>query len=155
MPIGANAAVLYAGTQTTVSAASTAAIANNAYSTASDALTYTHTEDTQFASAVLTMQYASGTITTGGIQLVCRLMAIDGSINEPPVAANWTGHFLGNFVTGTGMVAGTTYAIQTDVRLPVGKESQQYQFYLLNSCGVTISANWTLKITPLTTGPNT
>jgi hypothetical protein len=53
------------------------------------------------------------------------------------------------------MAATTNYALQTGpVDLPMMKTSQEYEFYLQNSCGVTMSAGWTLKITPMALGPH-
>lgn len=84
----------------------------------------------------------------------CRLLNGDGTTDEPPLSANWTGHFLGNFTTGPGMSATTNYAIESGpFLLPAMKSSQEYEFYLKNACGVTITAGWTLKITPVADGP--
>ena len=52
------------------------------------------------------------------------------------------------------MSATTNYAIETGpFILPSAKSSQEYEFYVLNSCGVTMTAGWTLKITPVADGP--
>jgi hypothetical protein len=156
MAIGTNTSVLYHGTQDTVSAGGgTSAVNNAAYSASGDAATWTNDDDAPMASFVLTMQYPSGTITTGGIQLMCRMPNVDGTGDEPALTANWTGHFLGNFTTGTGMSATTNYSLESGpVDLPNIKTSTEYEFYLLNSCGVTMTAGWTLKVTPLAYGPN-
>lgn len=155
MAISTNDAIRKYGTQDLVSAGGgTSAVTNGSYSASGDAATWTNDDDTDQASAVLTMQYPSGTITTGGVQLLCRLLNGDGTTDEPPLSANWTGHFLGNFTTGTGMSATTNYAIESGpFLLPAMKSSQEYEFYLKNACGVTITAGWTLKITPVADGP--
>lgn len=156
MTISTNDAIRKYGTQDVVSAGGggTSAVTNGSYSASGDAATWTNDDDTDQASAVLTMQYPSGTITTGGVQLLCRLLNGDGTTDEPPLSANWTGHFLGNFTTGTGMSATTNYAIESGpFLLPAMKSSQEYEFYLKNACGVTMTAGWTLKITPVADGP--
>lgn len=155
MAISTNDAIRKYGTQDLVSASGgTSAVTNGSYSASGDAATWTNDDDTDQASAVLTMQYPSGTITTGGVQLFCRLLNGDGTTDEPPLSANWTGHFLGNFTTGTGMSATTNYAIESGpFLLPAMKSSQEYEFYLKNVCGVTMAAGWTLKITPVADGP--
>lgn len=155
MAISTNDAIRKYGTQDLVSASGgTSAVTNGSYSASGDAATWTNDDDTDQASAVLTMQYPSGTITTGGVQLLCRLLNGDGTTDEPPLSANWTGHFLGNFTTGTGMSATTNYAIESGpFLLPAMKSSQEYEFYLKNVCGVTMAAGWTLKITPVADGP--
>lgn len=156
MAIGTNDAIRKYGTQDTVSAGGgTSAVSSTAYSASGDAAAWTNDDDSDQASAVLTFQYPSGTITTGGVQLLCRLLNIDGTTDEPPLTANWQGHFLGNFPTGTGMSATTDYAIESGpFLLPSAKTSQEYEFYVRNSCGVTMTAGWTLKITPVADGPH-
>ena len=155
MTIAANSTIDFYGTQDTVSAGSTTAVSSAAYCDSDDTIDWTNDDDAPYASFVLTMQYPSGTITTGGIQLMCQLLNTDGTTDEPAITANWTGHFLGNFVTGTGMSATTNYALQTGpVELPRMKTSQEYRFMVLNSCGVTMTAGWTLKVTPVTFGPH-
>lgn len=155
MAISTNDAIRKYGTQDTVSAGGgTSAVSSGAYSASGDAATWTNDDDSDQASAVLTFQYPSGTITTGGVQLLCRLLNINGTTDEPALTTNWRGHFLANFVTGTGMSATTDYALESGpFILPSAKSSQEYEFYVLNSCGVTMSAGWTLKITPVADGP--
>lgn len=158
MAIATDDLILKYGTQDTVSAGGgTAAVAATAgtRSAAGDAAIWTNDDDAPEASFVLTFQYPSGTITTGGIQLMCRLMNVDGTSDEPQPTANWQGHFLGNFITGTGMAATTNYSVQLGpVELPTAKDSQEYEFYLINNCGVQLTAGWTLKATPITGGPH-
>lgn len=159
MAISTNDALRKFGTQTTVSAGgggtSNVAATAGTYSASSDAATWTNTDDVPLASFVLTMQYPSGTITTGGIQLIARLLNIDSTTDNPAVTANWTGVALGSFVTGTGMSATTNYALSIGpVELPTTKSGQEYEFYLVNNCGVQITAGWTLKVTPCTDGPH-
>lgn len=155
MAISTNDAILKFGTQDTVTAGGgTSAVSSAAWSASGDAAAWTNDDNTPFASFVLTFQYPSGTITTGGVQLACRLLNIDSTTDEPGLTANWTGHFLGSFPTGTGMSATTNYAIVLGpVELPSAKASQEYEFYVLNSCGVTMTTGWTLKATPVTRGP--
>ena len=156
MTISTNATVWFFGTEDTVTAGGgTSAVSNAAYSAAADAAAWTHDDDSQQASFVLTFQYPSGTITTGGIQLFARLINNNGTTGEPQPGTTWMGHFLGNFNTGTGMAATTNYAVELGpVDLPLKKTSQEYEFYVLNSCGVTMTAGWTLKVTPMAIGPH-
>lgn len=157
MTISTNDAVRKFGTQTTVTAGGgTSAVSATAgtYSASGDAATWTNSDDVPLASFVLKMQYPSGTITTGGIQLMARLLNNDGTGDEPAATANWLSHFIGNFSTGTGMSATTDYYIAMGpVELPCVKSAQEYEFYIVNNCGVQITAGWTLKITPTTDGP--
>jgi hypothetical protein len=154
MPIETNAAVWFFGTETAVDDGSTQAISNAAFSV--DVATWTNADDAPQASFVLTFQFPSGTITTGGIQLYARLLNTNGTTDAPVPSANYLSQYLGSFDTGvTQMAATTNYALQTGpVDLPLMKTSQEYEFYLQNSCGVTMSAGWTLKITPMALGPH-
>ena len=154
MAIGTNAAVWFFGTEDTVDDGSTQAISNAAFSV--DVATWTNDDDAPSASFVLMFQFPSGTITTGGIHLYARLLNTNGTTDAPVPSANYLSKYLGSFATGvTQMAATTDYALQTGpVDLPMMKTSQEYEFYLQNSCGVTMSAGWTLKITPMALGPH-
>ena len=153
MAIGTNATVWYFGTEDTVDDGATQAVTTTSFSV--DQATWTNDDDAPFASFVLKWQYPSGTITTTGIHLFARLLNTNSTTDEPVPSATWAGHYLGSFSTGTGMSATTDYAVETGpVELPMMKTSQEYEFYLQNTCGVTISAGWTLKITPMAIGPH-
>jgi len=154
MAIDTNAAVWFFGTEDTVDDGSTQAITTTSFSV--DQATWTNDDDAPSASFVLMFQYPSGTITTGGIHLYARLLNTNGTVDAPVPSANYLSKYLGSFATGpTQMAATTNYALQTGpVDLPMMKTSQEYEFYLQNSCGVTMSAGWTLKITPMALGPH-
>ena len=157
MPIGTNATVWYQGTEDTVTAGGgTAAVANAAYSVNASIVEWTNDDDAPYASFVLKTQITAQPATAGGVQLMCRLKNIDSTDDEIDITANYSGHYLGNFVTGAAMSSTTTnYFIQLGpVELPLKNVSQVYDFYLLNSCGQTLTAGWTLKVTPLAYGPN-
>lgn len=155
MTIAANDTIRKYGAEDTVSAGGgTSAVTNGSYSAGGDAAAWTNDDDASLASFVLTMQYPSGTIAAGGVQLFARLLNTDGAVDEPVPSVNWEGHQLGSFPTGAGMSASTSYPLELGpVELPSKKSSQEYEFYIKNSCGVTISAGWTLKVTPVTEGP--
>lgn len=153
MAIGTDAAVWYYGTEDAADDAATQAVNDTAYS--NDPTTWTNDDDAPYASFVLKFQYPSGTIDTGGIHLFARLLNTNGTTDEPVPSANWAGHYLGTFPTGTGMSAATDYAVALGpVELPSMKASQEYEFYFKNDCNVQISASWVLKVTPMAQGPN-
>lgn len=155
MAIGTNDAIRKFGTTDALDDGSTASIADTAYSTTTDVAPWTNDDDAPMASFVLTMQFPSGTIDSGGILLFATLLNNNSTTDEPATGANWQGHYLGAFATGvTQMSATTDYALELGpVMLPAGKSSQEYQFYFKNDCNVTISANWQLDVTPVTVGP--
>ena len=154
MAIGTNAAVWFFGTEDTVDDGATQAVTTTSFSV--DQATWTNDDDAPHASFVLTFQYPSGTITSGGIHLYARLLNTNSTTDAPVPSANYLSQYLGSFATGvTQMAATTDYALQTGpVDLPMMKTSQEYEFYLQNSCGVTMTAGWTLKITPMALGPH-
>ena len=59
--------------------------------------------------------------------------------------------FLGAFVLDN---VTTEQVIAVQVALPNNKSSQEYEFYIENQGGQTISAGWSLQITPKTIGPH-
>lgn len=157
MAIGTNDAIQKFGTESTVTVAGgTSSVANAAYSVAGDcvATSWANSDNALFGTATLKFQYPSGTITTGGIQLLARMLNTDSTNDEPVPSANWAGKFLGNFDTGTSIAAVTdAYLTIPSFSIPAMKAGQELEFYVKNSCGVTMTAGWTLKVTPKTVGP--
>ena len=155
MAISANDVIDKFGTQDTVTAGGgTSAVTDTTYSVAADAAVWTNTDDAELATFVLKFQYPSGTITTGGIHLFARLMNIDEANDEPIPDANYEEHLLGSFPTDAGLAATTDNYVSLgyDVQLPNMYTSQIYEFYIKSDCGVTLTAGWTIKITPKAKG---
>lgn len=61
---------------------------------------------------------------------------------------------VGVFKLDEGLAATTDVAIAEDIILPNTKTSQAYDFRIENLTGVTMTAGWTLDITPKTFGPH-
>lgn len=153
MAIGANTGIWFYGTEDAADDGATQAVTDTSYS--NDPATWTNDDDATHASFSLTFQFPSGTIDKGGIHLFARLLNNDGTTDEPVPSANWDGHYLGTFPTGTGMSATTDYSVVIGpVELPNKKSSQEYEFYFKNDCNVSISAGWSLKVTPMAFGPH-
>ena len=153
MAIGADAGVWYFGTEDAADDGATSSVADGAYST--DPVAWTNDDDSTDVSFTLKCQYPSGTIDQNGIHLYARLLNNSSTIDEPVPSANWPGHYLGTFPTGTGMSATTDYALVLGpVTLPAKKAGQEYEFYWKNDCNVTISASSVLTVTPMSLGPN-
>lgn len=154
MAIATNDGIWKFGTLDSLDDGSTSSIADGAYSTTTDVAIWTNDDDAPQAAFILTMQYPSGTIDTNGIHLYATMLNGNSTTDEPATSANWQGHYLGTWRTGTGMSATTDYAlVLSPVRLPAMKSSQEYQFYFQNDCNITISANWQLDVVPMTVGP--
>lgn len=147
----ANEVKYYRGT-TKVLEATGLAIVNNdvgvaddaTYSLAVDGLNYPNGE------FVLGFTFAVAPVENSVIALYARPLDIDGTLDsEVPEsgAATFKGEFIGVFVVNNVITAQYARLIGRD--LPA-----LANYYLHNSAtGQTISAAWTLKITPLTYGP--
>lgn len=159
MAIGTNDAIDKFGNQDTVTAGGgTSAVTNTSFSASGDVVSggWTNDDDAPLAMFVLKFQYPSGTINSAGIHLYARLMNIDGTNDEPQPDSGWPGHYLGTFITDENQLAtsDTYYSLGNPVRLPNSYTSQVYEFYVHNDCDVTMSAGWTIKITPVSVGPH-
>lgn len=158
MAISTDSAIHFFGTQDTVTATGgTSAVTNTNFSATGDVVSggWTNDDDAPLAMFGLKFQYPSGTIVEDGVHLYARLMNIDGTNDEAQPDANYQQHYLGTFVPDTGLGATTdTYIALGPVALPNAYTSQVYEFYLENQIDVTMSAGWTLKVTPLTYGPH-
>lgn len=157
MAIGSDSAVYFYGTEDTVTATGgTSTVANVAYSASGDVVSggWSNDDDAPLATFVLKFQYASGTI-ADNIDLYVRLINIDGTSDEPQTDSGWEQHYLGSFVMDTSQATSTdTYYTLANVALPTKGTSQAYEFYVYNNSDVTMAANWTLKVTPITMGPH-
>ena len=78
-------------------------------------------------------------------------MNIDSTNDQITPDANFGHVYLGSFPLDDTI---STQYIPLDIRLPNTYTSQVYEFYIENNGGQTMSAGWTLKITPKTIGPH-
>lgn len=143
------------GTQDAVDSTS-AAVTDGSFSANTDITSWTNDDDAIEAGFVLKFQYPSGTINGDGIHLYARLMNVDSTNDEPQSDSGWPHHYLGTFKTDTGLAATTDnyLTLGHNVELPNQYSSQVYEFYIKNDCGVSMSAGWTLKVTPVSPGPH-
>lgn len=155
MAIGTDAAIEVFGTTDAVDDTTTSSVADGAMSVAADITAWTNDDDAPLAMLVLLWQYPSGTI-DGSINIHVRPINIDGT-NDPPVptATDQLG-YAGTFQIATAQSATTdTPYTQIIPLLPFAtKTSQEYEFYLFNDSGVSMSANWDLDIIPKAFEPN-
>lgn len=154
MAISTNAAIEFFGTQDTVTAGGgTSAVTDGSFSASGDVVSggWTNDDDAPMASAVLTCAYATAPTANTSVNLYARLMNIDGTNDAITPDSNNTHVYLGSFPLDDTT---STQYIPLDVRLPNQYTSQVYEFYIENNGGQTISAGWTLKITPKAIGPH-
>jgi len=141
------------GTQDEVTTSS-ASVADAAFSIASDTSIWPNTDDTPAASFVLAVQWATLPDDGSLINLYARKMNVQGINDSPIPSANNTDQFIGSFLTD-GDVAINTDAFLTTPWLTLGNPSQDYEYYIENLTGQTISAGWNLYATSATKGPAT
>jgi hypothetical protein len=155
MAIGTNDLIDVFGTQDTITTGTPAQIANAAFSVAGDVGTWTNDDDAPLAAFQLKCQWATATgVANKRVNLYARLLNIDSTNDAvaPSTSRKWQP--IGAF-TVYALATGTDYYFDSGiVRLPNAKTSQEYEFYLENLTGQTISNNWELKVTPMSQGPH-
>lgn len=148
MAISTDAAIEFYGTQDTVTS-STAAVTDGSFSAQED--TWTNDDDAPIASMVFSGTYSSAPDANSSVDLYARLLNIDSTNDQDTPDANYGHVYLGSFPLND--VTSAQY-VAIDIRLPNTVTSQQYEFYIQNNGGQTLSAGWNLKITPKTYGPH-
>lgn len=143
----ANEIIRSFGTQKTLEA-NGGTIANNAITQANDASYSTSADGTNYPDAEFVASFAFSVAPTEGtvLALIARTLNIDGTNDaEVPEAAR-ADRYVGQFVVNN--VTTTQYAACFARNVP-----READYYLLNSgTGQTVSAGWTLKVTPMTFG---
>lgn len=155
MAIGTDAAIEFFGTSDALGN-TTSTVSNNAFSDGTNDLNaWTNDDDAPEANAVLTWQYASGTVDEDGyFSLYAQIQNPGGQTAETGVPTATHKHiWLGDFpVKDPG--TGTDVSASIRVRLPNTETSTVYHFYVENQSDVTMAAGWELEITPVAIGPH-
>lgn len=157
MAIGTDDGIHKFGTQDQVTVASPAAVADGAFSAASDVNDWTNDDDAPMASFVLVLQDLSAAPAAGlTVDLFCKpLNMVNTTGDHQGPNANTETIFLGSFLIDAVDPAATddNYVLGP-VELPNVKASQEYEFYIKNNLGVSIdAADWELWVTPIAIGP--
>lgn len=150
MEIGADSLVEFFGTQDTVTSGSSS-VTDGSFSVAGDITTWTNDDDAPMASVVFEGTYSVSPTASSSVNLYARLMNIQSTNDQNAPDANFQHVYLGSFPLNDVTTAQYT---AIDVRLPNTKTSQEYEFYIENNGGQTLSAGWDLYVTPKTYGPH-
>lgn len=150
MAIGTDSAIEFFGTQDTVTSSSSS-VASGAFSVSGDVTTWTNDDDAPSASVTLEATYASAPTAGTSVDLYARLLNTQSTNDADAPDTNFFHYYLGSFPLND--VTSAQY-ITIDVALPNGKTSQEYDFYIQNNGGQTLSAGWDLYVTPKTIGPH-
>ncbi len=148
MAIGTDSAIDFFGTQDTITG-SGATVVDGAFGAA--ATTWTNDDDAPMASMILEATYNVAPDANSSVDLFARPLNIQSTNDGDVPDANFGHVYLGPFPLND--VTGAQY-IAIDIRLPNTKTGQEYNFYIENNGGQTISSTWGLYITPKTIGPH-
>jgi hypothetical protein len=150
MAISTDALIEFFGTQDTVTSLSSS-VTNGSFSVAGDVTTWTNDDDAPMASVVFEGTYSVAPDANSSVNLYARLMNIQSTNDQDAPDANYGHVYLGSFPLND---VTTAQYISIDVTLPNTKTSQEYEFYIENDGGQTLSAGWDLYVTPKTYGPH-
>lgn len=150
MAIGTDSAIEFFGTQDTVTSSSSA-VTDGSFSVAADVTTWTNDDDAPRASVTFEGTYSSAPTAGSYVDLYARLLNVQSTNDAPEPDTNFFHYYLGSFALNDQTAA---QYITIDVDLPNGKTSQEYDFYIQNNGGQTVSAGWDLYVTPKTIGPH-
>ena len=151
----ANEAVIKYGTPKTLANANGGATSNNQLSAACPT-TYSQTDTADYPDALFVLVTAGfGGVPTSGatVDVWIRPLDIDGTTDQPapPTGAStavYKGRYACSFTLHASSSSGDAYSA---VAYDIPRAGEVYLFN--NATGQSLSANWTLKLTPRTIGP--
>jgi hypothetical protein len=150
MAISAGAVVEYFGTQDTLGTSS-AAVSDSAFSVAGDLSTWVNDDDAAFASVTLEATFSVAPTAYSAVNLYLRPLDVEATNDADVPDANFNHIYAGSFPLND--VTSAQY-ISIDINLPNTKTSQNYEFYIENKAGQTLSAGWDIHVTPKAFGPH-
>jgi hypothetical protein len=154
MAIATNDLIDKFGTLTSVDDGSTSTVANDAFSVAADISAWTNGDDVPQAGFVLKAQWATVTnVANKLINVYARPINIQSTNDPVAPGTNRYATWIGSFTVYAASTATDYFFESSRCDLPNLKSGQEYEFYVENKTGQTISAGWALWIMPITQGP--
>lgn len=150
MAIGQDSAIHIFGTQDTIGTSS-AAVADDAFSIASDLSTWVNDDDAPMASVILECNFGTAPDVNSGINLYLRHIDIEGTNDATIPDANFQHFYVGSFPLDNNANA---QWIPIEIALPNVETSQNYEFYVENKSGQSLPLGWDIHVTPKTIGPH-
>ena len=150
MAISTDSAIEFFGTQDTVTSSSSS-VTDGSFSVSGDITTWTNDDDAPQAAVVFEGTYSTAPTADTTVDLYARLMNVQSTNDQDAPDSNFLHYYLGSFPLND--VTSAQYIV-IRVALPNTKTSQEYDFYIQNNAGQTLSAGWDLYVTPLTVGPH-
>ncbi len=152
MAIGTNAAIETFGTKDDL-ASSSALVSSDAFSIASDLLTWTNDDDAKEAAITLELTMAVAATDNSGCSMYFRALNVDDTNDDAVPTAVYLHTPIAFFPTAP--VPATTIQRSTlRVHLPNYKTSSVWEVYIHNQTGQQIDAGWTVFITPIADAPH-
>jgi hypothetical protein len=149
MAIGTNDLIDKFGTQGTITTGTPGSISSTSFSASGDVALWTNSDNAPLAQFELTCQWATVTgVANKRVVIYARTMDVDGTTDPVAPSTNRKWMPIGAFLA----YAAATFDSGI-CRLPNAQASQQFEFYLENLTGQTISSAWSMKIRPMTQGP--
>jgi hypothetical protein len=150
MAIGTDAAIEYFGTQDALDNTS-GAVADGAFSVASDLLTWTNDDDARYASVVLECNFATAPDANSSVSLYLQALDVQGLNDAPVPDSNFKHIFVEVFPLNDVTSA---QFIPIEIALPNVGAGQVWQPFIQNNAGQSMSAGWDIHITPKAIGPH-
>lgn len=150
MAISTDAAVEFFGTQDTLGTSS-AAVSDAAFSVAGDLSTWTNDDDAPQASVVLSATFSTAPDANSACNLYLRPLNIQSTNDQNIPDANFLHTYVGSFPLNDNT---SIQYCNLQITLPNNATSQDYEFYIENRAGQTMSAGWDIYVTPKTIGPH-
>lgn len=150
MTIDVNDAIIKVGSQGNLDNTS-GSVANGAFSIAADFLTITNSDDALGSGLVLEVTIPVAANANSSIPVHLQQLNIDDLGNDEPVpSADYQGALKGSFPVNTQT---TIQRIPLDIVFPRLKSGAEYQPFIENNTGQTISAGMVMFETDSTVGP--
>jgi len=150
MAIGTDSSIEFFGTQDTVTSSSSA-VTDGSFSVSGDITTWTNDDDAAGAAVVFEGTYSTAPDANSTVTLYARLLNVQSTNDQDAPDSNFNHYPLGVFPLND--VTSAQYVV-IKVPLPNTKTSQEYEFYIQNNGGQTLSAGWDLYVTPVSIGPH-
>lgn len=150
MAISTDAAIHFFGIQDPLGTSS-AAVADAAFSIASDLSTWVNDDDAPQANVTLLANYSVAPDANSVINLYLRPLDIQSTNDQEIPDANFLHTYVGSFPVND---VTTAQYISIDIGLPNAQTSQNYEFYVENQTGQSLPAGWDIYVTPKTIGPH-
>ena len=152
MAIGENAAIEFFGTQDNLDSTS-ALVTSTSFSIASDLVTWVNDDDAPVASVTLELTMDTAAADNSGCNMYFRALNVEGTNDDAVPTAVYRHGFVGFFPTAP-VPALTIQRTTKRIALPNFETSSEWEVYIENLTTQTIEAGWTIRITPITTGPH-